>query len=173
MTELINVVYDNLIMVLGGMGIFVAFWLSNFVMSIYHNTKVLEEVFEWRKMFGGILKLLCICIGSALFTIGVSVLPSYMKWTGLEIPQEYVDVVGVLAIIIVYVSASLYYAKQCIATLKNIFNPEVNNLIDEFEDVIEVEYGKGTDIDTKDIEAEAEEDSDFDDIDVKSIEVTD
>lgn len=174
MGVIINLVMDNLTMVMGGIGIFVLFWLCNFVTSIYANVNILKEMFEWKRMFGGIIKMIFICLGTGLFTVGVSVLPSYMQWVGLTIPQEYVDVISVLTVIIVYIGASLYYAKQFVVSLKDIFSKEVQETIDEFADIQNVEYEMGTDIleENEDEEEISAEDEDIEDVDVKGAEIT-
>ena len=82
------------------------------------NTKV---EFDKKKLFKGIVKALIILICVLLFCICIELVPMVLARVGIEVPG---DLVTVLEIILVTLTAFTKYATDCFDKFKMIINKE-------------------------------------------------
>jgi len=117
---MIEQIVTNLIWVGYAMGILSIAWLSNFVLSIYCNIKVLNELFDIKRMISGIEKLLALCIGIGLLSLVITVFPIYMAYVGIPIAEEYISVFSIGTIVVLFGNSTIKYTTQAYNTLKDI-----------------------------------------------------
>ena len=104
------------------MGVVAIVWLSNFTLSLYYNIKLLEQPFEFARLKSGVLKLFTIVIGTGLLVVGVTLLPIFLQYVGLQIDDTYVEFFNVLAIIGLFARTVYAYTKQAYETLSGILD---------------------------------------------------
>lgn len=95
-------------------------WLANTVVGVYYNTALNAESFDKKKLLHGAIKLLAVCLGSAIGCIVVTLLPMYLTAFGVEIPGEAADMFSVLAVAAIYAVAIVKYLKEWLAKLTEI-----------------------------------------------------
>ena len=122
MQEIIDLILKNLYYVGIGVGIFVIAYLSNMAFGIWYNVKVLEESFDWRKIVKSALKVICVGFGIALLTIAITLIVPFAQLAGVPIPDEYADIVSIIAILVVCLKASLYYIKEAWTKMNDIMH---------------------------------------------------
>ena len=114
----------NLINIGFAMGLLAIAYLSNMCFSLYYNIKIVEESFNWTKLFNGILKLIAVCIGIAALSCVITLLPLYLQYVGIALAEEFIDTFNILAVITLFVNSIYKYSKEAYETLKNILSPE-------------------------------------------------
>ena len=117
MTEQIII---NLTWVGYAMGILSLAWLSNFAFSIYFNIKVVEELFDIKRLINGVEKLVALCVGIGLLSLVITLFPIFMTYVGVPINEEYTTLFSVLTVIILFGNSTIKYTKQAYDTLKQI-----------------------------------------------------
>lgn len=113
-------IITNLTWVGYSMGILSMAWLSNFAFSIYFNIKVVEELFDMKKLIDGVERLLALCAGIGLLSLVITLFPIFMTYVGIPINEEYTELFSILTIIILFGNSTIKYAKQSYDTLKQI-----------------------------------------------------
>lgn len=119
--DILNQVVDNLQKVGIGIGIFVLMYISNMGASIWYNVKILSEKFSWSKIKDSGIKVLCISISIICFCLGVTLVLPWINYAGLEIPQEFNDVLNIVAMCGVALSGIVKYGKEAFTKLQKIF----------------------------------------------------
>lgn len=122
--DILNQVVDNLQKVGIGIGIFVLMYISNMGASIWYNVKILSEKFSWSKIKDSGIKVLCISISIICFCLGVTLVLPWINYAGLEIPQEFNDVLNIVAMCGVALSGIVKYGKEAFTKLQKIFNAQ-------------------------------------------------
>ena len=122
MQEIIDLIIKNLYYVSIGVGIFVMAYLSNMAFGIWYNVRVLEEAFDWKKILRSLLKVLAVGAGIVLLTITITLVVPFAQLSGLPIPEEYGEVVTIVAVLCVCLKASLTYIKEAWTKMSDILN---------------------------------------------------
>ena len=122
MQEIIDLVLKNLYYVGIGVGIFALAYLSNMFFGIWYNVKILEEAFDWRRIVKSLLKIIAVGAGIALLTISVTLIVPFAQLAGVPIPEEYGEVVSIIAILVICLKASLAYIKEAWTKMDDIMN---------------------------------------------------
>ena len=112
MQEIIDLILKNLYYVGIGVGIFLISYLSNMAFGIWYNVRVLEESFDWKKISKSALKVLAVGVGIALLTIAITLVVPFAQLAGVPIPEEYGEIVSIIAILVICLRASLTYIKE-------------------------------------------------------------
>lgn len=116
--ELLYVVEYALI----GIGLFLTSYLSNMCFSIYYNIKILGQTFTLTKIIDSGFKVLTFGIGTFLLCIATVGIPYFANATGIELPQEYVEVFSTLAIVGVFLICSCKYVLEAYSKFKLILD---------------------------------------------------
>lgn len=117
-----------------GLILFVISYTSNMCFSIYYNIKILGQTFNKQKIYDSGFKILTFGIGTLLMTIATVGIPQFAAITGIELPQEYVEVFSTLAISAVFIICSCKYILEAYEKFKKIL--EQGKLIEEVENGI-------------------------------------
>ena len=117
---MLELLLNNLIFIGIAMGLLSVSWLSNFVLSLYYNIKLLSQPFDWTRLFNGGLKLLTVVLGTALLVVSITFVPIFLQFTGVEILDEYIEFFSVLTIIVIFAKSIFAYVKQAYTTLSGI-----------------------------------------------------
>lgn len=120
-----------------GLILFVISYASNMCFSIYYNIKILGQTFNKQKIYDSGFKILTFGIGTLLMTIATVGIPQFAAITGIELPQEYVEVFSTLAISAVFIICSCKYILEAYGKFKKIL--EQGKLIEEVENGISEE----------------------------------
>lgn len=122
MQEIIDLVLKNLYYVGIGVGIFALAYLSNMFFGIWYNVRVLEEAFDWKRILKSLLKVIAVGAGIALLTIAITLIVPFAQLAGVPIPEEYGEVVSIIAILVICLKASLTYIKEAWTKMNDIMN---------------------------------------------------
>ena len=114
-----------------GLILFVISYVSNMCFSIYYNIKILGQTFSKQKIYDSGFKLLTFGIGTLLMTIATVGIPEFASITGIQLPEEYVEVFSTLAISAVFIICSCKYILEAYGKFKKIL--EQGKLIEEVE----------------------------------------
>ena len=120
-----------------GLALFVVSYGSNMCFSIYYNLKILGQRFSKQKIFDSGFKIATFGVGTLLMTIATVGIPQFAAITGIELPQEYVEVFSTLAISAVFIICSCKYILESYGKFKKIL--EQGKLIEEVENGISEE----------------------------------
>lgn len=130
-----SVVLTNLINVGVALTFFACFWLANFSFSLYYNLGIAKEGFSKKKLINGICKLLALCIGMAFLTFAISILPIFLQHVGIPLPEAWVEVFNVSAMLMVILTGAMSFGKEAIETVMAIFT-KADKPVDIFEDLL-------------------------------------
>lgn len=130
-----SVVLTNLINVGVALAFFACFWLANLSFSLYYNLGVAKEGFSGKKLINGIFKLIALCIGMALLTFAISAFPIFLQYIGIPVPESWVEVFNVSAMLMVILTGAMSYGKEAIETVIAIFS-RVDKPVDILEDLL-------------------------------------
>lgn len=120
-------IQGNLISVGIGLLIFVMAYVSNMCFSTYYNVRILGEQFEPSKLKMSGLKIVTFGIGTALLTMAITLILPWANQNGLNIPEEYTDVITTIAILGVCLTGSLKYILEAFSKMGKILNSGTNN----------------------------------------------
>lgn len=118
---------------------FVAAWLANFCFSLFYNLAIIKEGFSWKKFFTGILKLLILVVGIVLIVLVITIFPEIVALTGLTQYVEIATGIGIAAIFVPFIYGIYKYLKDGVTTFTSIFNNDVIEMIDAFDEGNELE----------------------------------
>ena len=116
----INDVLNNVNIIFQCIQVFILAWLGNFCVSLFYNLVHMQETFEWKRCYQGVLRALSVAVGLVLITISITLIIPLLGNVGIPISQEIGDIVNVVTIVGLFGVAALHYAKEGIVTFKNI-----------------------------------------------------
>ena len=114
-----------------GLILFIISYVSNMCFSIYYNIKILGQTFNKQKIFDSGFKIATLGIGTLLMTIATVGIPEFGSITGIQLPQEYVEVFSTLAISAVFIICSCKYILEAYGKFKKIL--EQGKVVEEIE----------------------------------------
>ena len=117
----------NLISVGIGLLIFIMAYVSNMCFSTYYNVRVLGEQFELSKLKMSGLKIVTFGVGTALLTMAITLILPWANQNGLNIPEEYTEVITTVAILGVCLTGSLKYIVEAFSKMGKILNSGTGN----------------------------------------------
>ena len=139
MSNLIEIIANNLISVGYGIGIFLLSYLSNMCFGCYYNINIMGQKFDWKKIGRSLIKVLCVGIGIVLLTLAITLILPFAQENGLPIPDEYGEVIKIFAILIICLIASLKYITEALDKFKKILNGTKDQAVESEEKIAEEE----------------------------------
>ena len=120
MNDLIQVILGNLKDVGLGVLLFIVAYVSNMMLSLYYNIKILNEPFDKNKLITSGIKIVAFGIGTGLLCVCITAIPEFANYVGFAIPEEYGDVFQDLAILAVFITSSLRYVIEAYGKFSKI-----------------------------------------------------
>lgn len=116
----LNDVINNVGIIFQCIQVFALAWLGNFCVSLFYNMVHMQENFEWKRCYQGLLRALSVAVGLVLITISITLIVPLLSNVGIPITEEVGNIVNTVTIVGLFGVAILHYAKEGILTFKNI-----------------------------------------------------
>ena len=130
-----NIMLENMLVAIEyaaiGVVLFLVSYVSNMCFSIYYNIKILGQTFNKQKIYDSGFKIATFGIGTLLMTIATVGIPEFASITGIQLPEEYIEVFSNLAISAVFIICSCKYILEAYGKFKKSL--EQGKLIEEVE----------------------------------------
>lgn len=120
MEDIIQNIINNLQNVGIGCVLFIVAYFSNMLLSLWYNIKILGQEFDYHRLINSALKILCFGLGTALLTIGITLVPEFANYVGFVIPEEYFEVFQNLAILSIFIISTCKYLVEAYGKFKAI-----------------------------------------------------
>ena len=120
MTEIFQIVIENLEKVGIGALLFLGAYISNVCLGAWRSVKIEGYDFDWKLIGQSLMKFAVLGLGIGLLSIVVSILPVYMTYVGIVIEDETMAVLDSIVIITAFVVACTKYVKDAYDKLKEI-----------------------------------------------------
>ena len=120
MTEIFQIVIENLEKVGIGALLFLGAYMSNVCLGAWRSVKIEGYDFDWKLIGQSLVKFAVLGLGIGLLSIVVSILPMYMTYVGVVIEDETMAVLDSIVIITAFVVACGRYVKDAYSKLKEI-----------------------------------------------------
>ena len=120
MTEIFQIVIENLEKVGIGALLFLGAYMSNVCLGAWRSVKIEGYDFDWKLIGQSLVKFIVLGLGIGLLSIVVSILPVYMTYVGIVIEDETMAVLDSIVIITAFVVACANYIKDAYGKLKEI-----------------------------------------------------
>ena len=120
MTEIFQIVIENLEKVGIGALLFLGAYMSNMCLGAWRSVKIEGYDFDWKLIGQSLVKFAVLGLGIGLLSIVVSILPVYMTYVGVVIEDETMAVLDSIVIITAFVVACTKYVKDAYDKLKEI-----------------------------------------------------
>ena len=117
---MLEMVIHNLQMIGFAMALLATAWTANMVLGLYYSTVITCEGFDKKRLVTGILKLLAVCVGTALSCIVITLFPEFLSMYGIQLAEEAIDTFSVVVIATAYAVAIAKYIKEFMAKLLDI-----------------------------------------------------
>lgn len=133
-----NIMLENMLVAIEyaaiGVVLFLVSYVSNMCFSIYYNIKILGQTFNKQKIYDSGFKIATFGIGTLLMTIATVGIPEFASITGIQLPEEYIEVFSNLAISAVFIICSCKYILEAYGKFKKIL--EQGRLVEEIEGAV-------------------------------------
>ena len=116
-----SIIVTDLIAMLVFYGVFILAYASNVVFSIYQNMELLNQQFDKKKFFQGILKCLVFVLGSLLLVLAIDFATYVFNRYGI-IGEGIDTVVTVVMLLATIGTAAIKYIKEAYDTFSAILN---------------------------------------------------
>ena len=120
MTEIFQIVIENLEKVGIGALLFLGAYMSNVCLGAWRSVKIEGYDFDWKLIGQSLAKFVVLGLGIGLLSIVVSILPVYMTYVGIVIEDETMAVLDSVVIITAFVVACAKSVKDAYGKLKEI-----------------------------------------------------
>ena len=120
MSEIFQIVVENLEKVGIGALLFLGAYMSNVCLGAWRSVKIEGYDFDWKLIGQSLVKFAVLGLGIGLLSIVVSILPVYMTYVGVVIEDETMAVLDSVVIITGFVVAGAKYGKDAYGKLKEI-----------------------------------------------------
>lgn len=134
-----NIMLENMLVAIEyaaiGVVLFLVSYVSNMCFSIYYNIKILGQTFNKQKIYDSGFKIATFGIGTLLMTIATVGIPEFASITGIQLPEEYIEVFSNLAISAVFIICSCKYILEAYGKFKKIL--EQGRLVEEIEGAVD------------------------------------
>ena len=117
-------IVDNLQKVGVGLGIFVLMYISNMGASIYYNIKILGDKFSSQKLIDSGIKIASLAVAIIAFCLSVTLVIPWFNYVGLPIPEEFSDVLNMVAMCGVALTGIIKYGKEAFTKISKILNQD-------------------------------------------------
>ena len=105
-----------------GLGIFILMYISNMGASIYYNIKILGDKFSSQKLIDSGIKVASLAVAIIAFCLSVTLVIPWVNYVGLPIPEEFSDVLNMVAMCGVALTGIVKYGKEAFNKISKILN---------------------------------------------------
>ena len=105
-----------------GLGIFILMYISNMGASIYYNIKILGDKFSSQKLIDSGIKIAALAVAIIAFCLSVTLVIPWVNYVGLPIPEEFSDVLNMVAMCGVALTGIVKYGKEAFSKISKILN---------------------------------------------------
>lgn len=105
-----------------GLGIFILMYISNMGASIYYNIKILGDKFSSQKLIDSGIKIASLAVAIIAFCLSVTLVIPWVNYVGLPIPEEFSDVLNMVAMCGVALTGIVKYGKEAFTKISKILN---------------------------------------------------
>ena len=124
MTILNAIFTQNFVIVMSFFGVFVLCVLADIMAKMFYNVNNLHEEFSWQRLFTGLIRMLCVCVSSAILSFVISLVPSLIPMVGIALSDEIVSLFSVATVAGVYLGGIVKYFRSAFETVSKIINNE-------------------------------------------------
>ena len=121
MTEIFQIVIENLEKVGIGALLFLGAYMSNVCLGAWRSVKIEGYDFDWKLIGQSLVKFAVLGLGIGLLSIVVSILPVYMTYVGIVIEDETMAVLDSIVIITAFVVACGRYVNDSYVKFNDFF----------------------------------------------------
>lgn len=94
--------------------------ISNIGFSIKHNKIFENQKFVFKEFSKGLINILIYIISLSSLTIAITLLPSLLKYSGVDISDDIISGINIVVVIGVFIKSTIYYIKQSINKLTKL-----------------------------------------------------
>ena len=105
-----------------GLGIFILMYISNMGASIYYNIKILGDKFSSQKLIDSGIKVASLAVAIIAFCLSVTLVIPWVNYVGLPIPEDFSDVLNMVAMCGVALTGIVKYGKEAFSKISKILN---------------------------------------------------
>ena len=105
-----------------GLGIFILMYISNMGASIYYNIKILGDKFSSQKLIDSGINVASLAVAIIAFCLSVTLVIPWVNYVGLPIPEEFSDVLNMVAMCGVALTGIVKYGKEAFTKISKILN---------------------------------------------------
>lgn len=105
-----------------GLGIFILMYISNMGASMYYNIKILGDKFSSQKLIDSGIKVASLAVAIIAFCLSVTLVIPWVNYVGLPIPEEFSDVLNMVAMCGVALTGIVKYGKEAFSKISKILN---------------------------------------------------
>ena len=120
--DILSEIVVNLQKVGIGLGIFILMYISNMGASIYYNIKILGDKFSSQKLIDSGVKVASLAVAIIAFCLSVTLVIPWVNYVGLPIPEEFSDVLNMVAMCGVALTGIVKYGKEAFTKISKILN---------------------------------------------------
>ena len=120
--DILSEIVVNLQKVGIGLGIFILMYISNMCASIYYNIKILGDKFSSQKLIDSGIKVASLAVAIIAFCLSVTLVIPWVNYVGLPIPEEFSDVLNMVAMCGVALTGIVKYGKEAFSKISKILN---------------------------------------------------
>ena len=120
--DILSEIVVNLQKVGIGLGIFILMYISNMGASIYYNIKILGDKFSSQKLIDSGVKVASLAVAIIAFCLSVTLVIPWVNYVGLPIPEEFSDVLNMVAMCGVALTGIVKYGKEAFSKISKILN---------------------------------------------------
>lgn len=137
MTEIFNLMLDNLRNAGIGILIFLLAYIANISFSLYYNIKVLGQNFNKEQMWNSFLRIITFAVGTCCLVVVITALPLFANYMGLPLPDDFVNNLTMVAIIGFPLYLASKYAMMAFEKMKKVLESGTITLSNFEEEAIE------------------------------------
>ena len=119
---MIEIVLENLKLISFAVALLGLSMFSNSCFGIWYNVKILQKIFSIKKIISSLVKFLVFTLGLTSLSILVTLLPSYAKYSGVDLPDDFYTTASIVIIIAIFIKTIVKYTKQSFEKLNNILD---------------------------------------------------
>ena len=122
--EILTQIIDSLQKVGIGILIFILMYLANMFAGIWYNTKIIGHKFSWKRIRNSLIKVIFTGLAVVFLCVGITMVVPWVNYAGLPLPEEFNEVITVLAMCGIALTGIVRYGKESLEKLNKIFNSE-------------------------------------------------
>jgi len=112
---------------------------THIIIGVYSNVGVKEELFEWSRLWKGVIKGIVIGVAISLGSVCISLIPYGAELVDISIPDG--SKISKLVIFATIISSSFYYAEKVIDNFKIILSGNAGESLELPKEMSDLIYG--------------------------------